>query len=115
MNFNSFFYEINQLANDVNKKAESIKNYLENLLKPNSDSRMFEIVSYIIIKYYYLQAVMIYSINGAKNTTCPLTVYKIGRTNASDGGIDYIMLPLGRVFQVTETLDFKKYFLEFYN
>lgn len=111
-NFNSFFDEISQLSTDVHKNAENIRNYLENLLKPNSDSRIFEIVSYIIIKYYYLQAIMVYSINGANNTTCPLTVYKIGRTNANDGGIDYIMLPLGRVFQVTETLDFKKYFLD---
>lgn len=33
-------------------------------------------------------------------------------TNANDGGIDYIMKPLGRVFQVTEVLDFNKYFLD---
>lgn len=28
------------------------------------------------------------------------------------GGIDFVMRPLGRFFQVTETLDFKKYFLD---
>lgn len=49
-NFNSFFYEINQLSNDVNKNAENIRDYLENLLKPNSDSRIFEIVSYILTR-----------------------------------------------------------------
>ena len=31
---------------------------------------------------------------------------------ANDGGIDFVMKPLGRFFQVTETLDFKKYFLD---
>lgn len=41
-----------------------------------------------------------------------LTLYKTGRTNANDGGIDFVMKPLGRFFQVTETLDFKKYFLD---
>lgn len=39
-------------------------------------------------------------------------LYKTGRTNANDGGIDFVMRPLGRFFQVTETLDFKKYFLD---
>ena len=41
-----------------------------------------------------------------------LSLYKTGRTNANDGGIDFVMRPLGRFFQVTETLDFKKYFLD---
>ena len=41
-----------------------------------------------------------------------LHLYKTGRTNANDGGIDFVMKPLGRFFQVTETLDFKKYFLD---
>ncbi len=42
----------------------------------------------------------------------PLRLYKTGRTNANDGGIDFVMKPLGRFFQVTETLDVKKYFLD---
>ena len=39
-----------------------------------------------------------------------IKLYKTGKTNANDGGIDFVMKPLGRFFQVTETLDFKKYF-----
>lgn len=34
------------------------------------------------------------------------------RTNANDGGIDFVMKPLGRFFQVTETVDVGKYFLD---
>ncbi|WP_143437709.1 hypothetical protein [Hydrocoleum sp. CS-953] len=41
-----------------------------------------------------------------------LKFYKTGRTNANDGGIDFVMKPLGRFFQVTETTDFKKFFLD---
>ena len=41
-----------------------------------------------------------------------LTLYKTGRTNANDGGIDFVMRPLGRFFQVTETIDVNKYFLD---
>ena len=39
-------------------------------------------------------------------------LYKTGRTNANDGGIDFVMKPLGRFFQVTETIDANKYFLD---
>ena len=41
-----------------------------------------------------------------------MSVFKTGRTNANDGGIDFVMKPLGRFFQVTETTDVKKYFLD---
>jgi len=41
-----------------------------------------------------------------------LILYKTGRTNANDVGIDFVMKPLGRFFQVTETLDVRKYFLD---
>lgn len=41
-----------------------------------------------------------------------LVLYKTGRTNANDGGIDFVMKPLGRFFQVTETVDAGKYFLD---
>jgi len=41
-----------------------------------------------------------------------LILYKTGRTNANDGGIDFVMKPLGRFFQVTETIDVNKYFLD---
>lgn len=41
-----------------------------------------------------------------------LKLYKTGRTNANDGGIDFVMKPLGRFFQVTETTDVRKYFLD---
>lgn len=39
-------------------------------------------------------------------------LYKTGRTNANDGGIDFVMKPIGRFFQVTETVDAGKYFLD---
>lgn len=41
-----------------------------------------------------------------------LQLYKTGRVCANDGGIDFVMRPLGYFFQVTETLDIKKYFLD---
>ena len=111
-NFSSLFSELKALQGKVSKDPNSAVKYIGGCLKPNTDARLFEIVSYVIIKYYYLQRKMSYSIDGHNYPDMNLTVYKVGRTNANDGGIDYIMLPLGRIFQVTEVLDFKKYFLD---
>jgi hypothetical protein len=41
-----------------------------------------------------------------------LQLYKTGRTNANDGGIDFVMKPLGRFFQVTEVNNYDKYLLD---
>ena len=39
-------------------------------------------------------------------------MYKTGRTNANDGGIDFVLRPLGRFFQVTEVNNYDKYLLD---
>jgi len=72
--------------------------FVKKQLSPTKDARIFEIVSFVIMKWHY----------SLKN----LTLYKTGRTNANDGGIDFVMRPEGRFFQVSEVLDFKKYFLD---
>ena len=41
-----------------------------------------------------------------------MQLYKTGRTNANDGGIDFVMKPLGRFFQVTEVNNYDKYLLD---
>jgi len=41
-----------------------------------------------------------------------LQLYKTGRTNANDGGVDFVMRPLGRFFQVTEVDNYDKYLLD---
>lgn len=81
-------------------------------LQPNVDARVFEIVSYAVLKAKYgLETVWIGETkeNVAEEV---LVLYKTGRTNANDGGIDFVMKPLGRFFQVTETIDANKYFLD---
>ena len=82
------------------------------MLAPNVDARLFEIVSYSILKFYYHDQTIIWGFELDKLNKENLKLYKTGRTNANDGGIDFVMKPLGRFFQVTETLDFKKYFLD---
>ena len=111
-NFESFFNELKAQKGIVSTNPKDVIDFISELLKPNSDARIFEIVSYVIVKYHFLRHNISYSIDGGKTIKKPLTVYKTGRTNANDGGIDFIMIPLGRIFQVTEVLDFKKYFLD---
>jgi hypothetical protein len=81
-------------------------------LQPNVDARVFEIISYAVLKAKYgLETVWI---GETKESIAEevLVLYKTERTNANDSGIDFVMKPLGRFFQVTETIDANKYFLD---
>jgi len=93
-------------------EPQKVEEFIAELLAPNVDARLFEIVSYSILKFYYHDQQIIWGYEIDKLNTENLKLYKTGRTNANDGGIDFVMKPLGRFFQVTETLDFKKYFLD---
>lgn len=101
--------ELQKIGKTTPKKVEE---FIIGLLAPNIDARLFEIVSYSILKYFYHDQKIIWGFEMDKLNTEKLKLYKTGRTNANDGGIDFVMKPLGRFFQVTETLDFKKYFLD---
>jgi len=91
---------------------QKVQEFIFGLMDPNVDARLFEIVSYSILKYYYHDQTIIWGFEMNNLNTENLKLYKTGRTNANDGGIDFVMKPLGRFFQVTETIDFKKYFLD---
>lgn len=86
--------------------------FIESLLAPNVDARIFEIVSYAILRFFYNDQVVYFGYDLDTIQQENLKLYKTGRTNANDGGIDFVMRPLGRFFQVTETLDVRKYFLD---
>lgn len=86
--------------------------FIRDLLRPNIDARVFEIVSYAILKEYYAGQQIYWGWSPDELNAEYLVLYKTGRTNANDGGIDFVMKPLGRFFQVTETVDAGKYFLD---
>lgn len=93
-------------------KPEEVIDFIMSLLRPAVDARIFEIVSFAILKTFYNEKSIFWGweIDAIKEDK--LVLFKTGRTNANDGGIDYVMRPLGRFFQVTETLDLRKYFLD---
>lgn len=99
-----------QKAQDIN--ASDTLGFLSSLMTPNMDARLFEIVSFAILKRVYADKAIYWGFEKNNLRRESLKLYKTGRTNANDGGIDFVMKPLGRFFQATETLDFKKYFLD---
>ncbi|HOA10597.1 MAG TPA: restriction endonuclease [Tenuifilaceae bacterium] len=110
--FQRFVKSCEELQKIGKTSPEKIEEFILGLLAPNVDARLFEIVSYSILKFYYHDQQIIWGFDMDKLNKENLKLYKTGRTNANDGGIDFVMKPLGRFFQVTETLDFKKYFLD---
>jgi len=110
--FAAFIKTCEQLRDISKKKNEKVEEFILGLLAPNVDARIFEIVSYAILKYFYHDQTVYFGFQLDNLEKSPLILYKTGRTNANDGGIDFVMQPLGRFFQVTETLDVRKYFLD---
>lgn len=110
--FDRFIKSCEELQKIGKKSPQKVEEFISGLLAPNIDARLFEIASYSILKYYYHDKVIYWGYDVKSLNKESLKLYKTGRTNANDGGIDFVMKPLGKFFQVTETLDFKKYFLD---
>jgi hypothetical protein len=110
--FDKFITYCSELATVSIDKPEKVVNFITSQIQPNVDARIFEIVSYAILKAYYNEQIIYWGWSLDDLNEENLKLYKTGRTNANDGGIDFVMRPLGRFFQVTETLDVKKYFLD---
>lgn len=82
------------------------------LLSEDAEARIFEIISYSILKHHYKEIPVYfgYTLETIKKEF--LQLYKTGRTNANDGGIDFVLRPVGRFFQVTEVNNYDKYLLD---
>lgn len=110
--FKRFIDACTALRESSKLSVEESYSFVESLLGHKTDARIFEIVSYSILKHHYKDTTIYWGFAKEELNVEYLTLYKTGRTNANDGGIDFVMKPLGRFFQVSETLDFKKYFLD---
>lgn len=110
--FKKFIETCESLKTIAEKDVEKINEFITSLLAPSVDARIFEIVSFAILKYYYFDQTVFFGFTLDNIEEENLKLFKTGRTNANDGGIDFVMKPLGRFFQVTETTDVKKYFLD---
>lgn len=73
---------------------------------------IFEIISYAILKNHYKNVTVFFGYTQDTIDEVALELFKTGRTNANDGGIDFVMRPVGRFFQVTEVNNYDKYLLD---
>ncbi|MCL2017548.1 MAG: restriction endonuclease [Alphaproteobacteria bacterium] len=88
------------------------KRKLESFLKDDAEARIFEIIAFAVLKNHYKNTKVYFGYTKKDLEEHYLTLYKTGRTNANDGGIDFVMRPLGRFFQVTEVDNYSKYLLD---
>ena len=100
--------ELKKLQDTTNKETKLIS-----MVTENTEARIFEIISFSILKNHYKGIKIYWGYSREQIEEEYLTLYKTGRTNANDGGIDFVMKPLGRFFQVTEVLEnYHKYLLD---
>lgn len=102
-----FLQEIQKLTNYTEKKDK-----LSALLNDDAEARIFEIISYAILRNHYKSIKVYFGYTPETVKAEELQLFKTGRTNANDGGIDFVMRPVGRFFQVTEVCNYDKYLLD---
>lgn len=91
---------------------EEKKKQISDLLNEDAEARIFEIISYAILKNHYKNVKVYFGYTKDSIHEEELQLFKTGRTNANDGGIDFVMRPVGRFFQVTEVSSYDKYLLD---
>lgn len=110
--FESFIETCHGITALTTADVTSATAFIRGQLQPEIDARVFEIVSFSILKAFYSEQSIYWGWSRKSIHKDALALFKTGRTNANDGGIDFVMKPLGRFFQVTETIDVNKYFLD---
>lgn len=95
-------------VSDYNEKKKRIRG----LLSEDAEARIFEIISYAILKNHYKSITVYFGYSLDSIQEAELQLFKTGRTNANDGGIDFVLRPVGRFFQVTEVNNYDKYLLD---
>lgn len=110
--FSEFMTYCQEIIDIQKESPQKATRFIKGLFQPNVDARIFEIASFAVLKQYYADQRIYWGWSPEDLIEESLILYKTGRTNANDGGIDFVMKPLGRFFQVTETMDAGKYFLD---
>lgn len=110
--FTEFMTYCQKIIDIQEESPEKAIKFIKGLFRPNVDARVFEIASFAVLKQHYADQRIYCGWSPDELIEESLVLYKTGRTNANDGGIDFVMKPLGRFFQVTETVDAGKYFLD---
>jgi len=108
--FLEFIENIERVVNE--NDLEGAREIVSENIADNSDARQFEITSFSIMHCFYSLRSVYIGNNREQLEEVAWTLYKTGRTNANDGGIDFVLQPLGRFYQVTEDVNVAKWFLD---
>ena len=108
--FLEFIQEIERVVNDNDHEAAI--GIIEENLADNSDARQFEITSFSVMHSFYSLNSTYIGENPESLKEVAWNLCKTGRTNANDGGIDFVLQPFGKFFQVTEDTNVRKWFLD---
>ena len=109
---NAFMGQCRKLATIDTAGAHEALAFIRSLLRPDVDVGIFEIISYAILKEHYSGQAIYWGWSRDDISEDFLILYKTGIAKTHDGGIHFVMKPLGRFFQVTEAVDVAKYFSE---
>jgi hypothetical protein len=100
-----------EMSEEPLENEENIIELLDNGIS-HHDAREFEVASFVVLKGWYATQSVVFGESESEVKDHQLELYKTGRVNANDGGIDYVLIPVGRFFQATQNFSFDKYFLD---
>jgi len=89
--FHSFIAECQKILELKGSDPATAKLFVADLLNQHVDARIFEIVSFAILKAHFAGKVIYWGWSKDDLNEDMLALYKTGRTNANDGGIDFVM------------------------
>ena len=92
--FEAFIATCVKLKGLTASEPREAETFILDLLAPNKDARLFEIVSFAVLKFFYHDQTVYFGFDMDRLTKERFRLFKTGRTNANDGGIDFVMKPL---------------------
>ena len=87
--FSQFIEDCERLQRADSAENGEAAGFIRSLLAPERDARLFEITSYSILKAHFASEIVFIGETIESVEKSPLLLYKTGRTNANDGGIDF--------------------------
>ena len=94
--FSEFMAYCQEIIDIQEESPEKAIGFIKGLFRPNVDARVFEIASFAVLKQHYADQRIYWGWSPEELIEESLVLYKTGRTNANDGGIDFVMKPLGK-------------------
>lgn len=89
--FSDFMAYCQEIINIQEESPEKAIQFIKGLFRPNVDARIFEIASFAVLKQHYADRRIYWGWSPEELIEESLVLYKTGRTNANDGGIDFVL------------------------